>query len=471
MKKLLLLLLATVSLNAYANIQLHKCFLLPITDNLQGAVSDEIFSLTQSVLRSSSWCELQENPKLLTLLTKYKKQLGGHLKNSEVIKLVSLRSNAGSIIRVKLKYKVKDVTLNIDVIDSNGTEYLLRDEYKLKDDSIANIMTNIKTSLNNYSADFPYQGVVVDTVADNIIIKAINGNKFVFRDELEISRPISPIKHPLLKKVVEWNVEKIGVGKVERKNKNVVTVKINNPKIKKGFWVGLKRPAPEVKYIPTDLRKARHYAEFFEIKGLGLLSMPKAANSYNSVEEKFSGYQLGIDAEGALNLTQNIVTIGRIHQSIGLLGDAKATTKSTYKLDLGYRYNLSYENKGTYIIPFLGYHLYSYNVKEAEGQYFGTSSFDSFTCGLLGSYEFNDIYTLNYRFDLGMSSSASHSPNIYGSSTSTRVGSVELGLRYNYEKHYDIYGGIEHAQSSAYYGDDSITYSSTNFKAGLIYKY
>lgn len=477
MKKALLISLLLgplLSLNLYA-VQLHKCFLLPITDSIEGTIGNALFKRIELNLRSSTWCEYQEKPGLHKILKKYKRKLSLALQNSDVIRLVGKKSGAGSIIRVKLKYSHNSITLNTDVIDSMGKEYLFRHTIEMKSDAINNMSSTVVEQLNEYGSTLPYQFLITDMMGQDLIGKIISTNTFVEGDIVLVERPVSPIRHPLLKKVVEWETNKIAEATVVRINPPYLRVHIKDkPKLgpKIGDWGALIRPGESIKNKNVKKTYAKRYADIFEFEGTAIISRPYAHSNLDGTSEDLENkFLLGGRGIGHLIITKNIWAELGINHSIGLTGGLNTSAHNHLDFKTGYKFYLLKNTPGSFISPFLSYNSDTFDYNLSGNSQFIPTTFTGLAFGVYGNHPIVQKYDLTFRLSIGASTKVQIEGGSYGSSTSSSTSSLDIGVRHDYNREYDIYGGFNYSKFSAKFGNDELNYASFNLIGGIVYIY
>ena len=133
-KLLLTSFIILISIDAFAAPSARRCMILPVRDTVGGAIGYEVFSKIERYLKSSRWCYYQYNSEIINILSNYKQDLDKALENPKVLRLVSDKTNAGSIIKVKIESLPQGVTVLLKIIGANGRDILFREELDLNQD-------------------------------------------------------------------------------------------------------------------------------------------------------------------------------------------------------------------------------------------------------------------------------------------------------------------------------------------------
>ena len=209
------ILLSMILMAAHAQAgDLRRCLLLPVTDNLQGAMSYKIFEDIERYLQEGDWCYYRPNAEVLDILGQYRQNLAAHLENPAVLKIISERTAAGSLIRINAQVVNGQLKLNLAVLGSNGEDLYFQEESTLPSDDLAVAIRTIKNWLETYKKRIPYDSMVVAVLGDQFTVNA--GQEYGIRPGMraEVFRSTGLDKHPLLQEVVGWPKKKVGEAKI-----------------------------------------------------------------------------------------------------------------------------------------------------------------------------------------------------------------------------------------------------------------
>ena len=132
-----------------AEASMRRCMILPVKDNVGGAIGFKVFEDVERYLRDSDWCYYTSNSEILNILANYKKNLDQVLENPRVLKIISEKTNTGSLIKVKVENEVKGVNVEIEVIGKNGEDIYFKESTRLNTEEHKVISQTIKNWLVN----------------------------------------------------------------------------------------------------------------------------------------------------------------------------------------------------------------------------------------------------------------------------------------------------------------------------------
>ncbi len=454
--------------------ELHRCYLLPVSDSIQGTLGDSLFIKTEELLKLHRWCEYQPDPKLHALLKKYNFKLEEALSSSEVLKLVANKTQAGTVIRIGANYIQQKLRLTIDLLDAQGRDYLYRRTIDLENDSIEQMMEHIAESLQEYAHDIPYSSIVKERVENDLILKVIDQTLYRPGDILIIEAPIAPKKHPLLNKVVEWQTDKIGEAEVRGVYPSFISARLSplaNKKASIGQWGKLLHSAPLQAKIP-EKTFVRSEANLLELTGAAQFLSPYASSNLDNENEKIQGkIFVGGEAKAHLRLTKSIWSELAINTHFGLTGATSSCQANAATLKLGYRYHPMSKVSGNFLAPFMAYQVASFDYNSQDTDNFESTDFSSYQLGVLAHYQFNERYTLVGEMAFSMSSKPKTQGSQFSGDQSSSTGNMEIAMRYALENPYELTGGIAYQKYTARFSQDELSFAALKLFAGIIYKY
>src|SRR5690606_25874763 len=140
MKILLILLVSFFSWDAFSQASsMKRCTLLPVTDELSGAIGNPVFIEVERKIKNGQLCTYVSNADLLHIFSRYKNNLSSHLKTPEVIKLVADKLGVGSVIRINIKNEVGGVEIDMQIYGENGSDTYFHELESIKSDSVDDI--------------------------------------------------------------------------------------------------------------------------------------------------------------------------------------------------------------------------------------------------------------------------------------------------------------------------------------------
>ena len=217
MKKYLFFILIYIysfSSQAFYSQSFRRCLLLPVEDQVGGAIGFGVFQAVEKYLKNSEWCFYRHNSEILNILSHYRKRLDDHLENPEVLQILADKTKSGSIIKLKISRDLKKINVEIKIMASNGEDVLFRNKSFAESDSIAVISQVVKNSLETYKARIPYDGRVIGVLGDQFTMDVGKSLGAYPNGKIIIIRPIERKRHPLLKEIVDFETKELAKGAI-----------------------------------------------------------------------------------------------------------------------------------------------------------------------------------------------------------------------------------------------------------------
>ncbi len=310
MIKFFAVLVLFISCSAFAQSSMRRCTLLPITDSVGGAIGYKVFEEIENELKRSNWCTYVSNSSMINVFSRYRENLAQYLKTKEVLATVADRLKVGSIIRVGLVNEVKGLEAQLEVYDENGEDIYFSEKTILQSDDIEVISSTAKNWLDTYSKTIPYDATVTGILGDQITLDVGKGYPIQIGQRFVVKRLMTKKKHPLLKKVVDWDSKLLAEGNVFNISDNqalgMIKVYKDDQKLAPGDWVRLEAFRDEDKIVDPEKDEEE------KLGTLGLLSVALFGSS-SSVDtstptgsNRWSGRLYGVDlrAEHEINKTR-----------------------------------------------------------------------------------------------------------------------------------------------------------------------
>ena len=157
MNKILKYILALFIINqVLASYSMRRCMILPVKDSVGGAIGFQVFTKVENYLKASKWCYYQGNSEIINTLGNYKNTLNEALNNPDVLKVVSEKTRAGSLIRITVESFPKGAKVDIKVIGANGKDIYFKESTELSTDDIDVIAQTVNNWLDVYEKNIPY---------------------------------------------------------------------------------------------------------------------------------------------------------------------------------------------------------------------------------------------------------------------------------------------------------------------------
>lgn len=460
MKTFFIVLLFILSFSpAQASLSQRRCMLLPVKDHIDGAIGFKVFQEVESYLRESEWCYYRSNSEILNVLGSYKKNLDEHLQNPDVLKLVATKTQAGSLIKIKIDKAVKGASVEIKIFGENGEDLYLSEQTRLDSDEITVIAQTVKNWLDIYEKNIQYDARVVGVLGSQFTIDAGKGYGLRPEDEVLIVRPLNKKRHPLLKEIVDWDTEKIGTGQITFVADSQAQGKIiqydTTKKMRVEDWVIIQKKS---KQIITGAEESFR-EEDFSFGKLGMMSITAnigsgavTVNDSSSQSKKIGGTNFGVDLNLELWATRNFWTsltiakeVGSYSKKSGNLATEENTLSFTevtflvgYKfLPLGFFY-------GPQVDGYLGYSSVSYGLETQVSDGFTGYSFSGLAAGVRGSLPI--VKDVRGFIELGFIFNPSFEQEVTvfsGEADSTSHYKLKFGGTYQYSPSVAILGALQ----------------------------
>ena len=465
--KFILLLIIIFPIHSFAQSSMRRCTLLPITDSVGGAIAFKVFEKVEIQLKKSNWCTYVSNSGLIQIFSRYRENLAQHLKQKEVLKTVAEKLQVGSIIRVALVNEIKGVEIQLEVHGEDGDDIYFSEKMLVETDDIDTISQNITNWLDTYSKTIPDDVKINGILGDRIKLAVGKGYPIQIAQSFIVKRPISKKKHPLLKKIVDWETEILAEGKVFSISDNqalgMVKVYKSDKKLAAGDWVRLETFKSE-----TISDKEIEDKKDEEPGTLGIISIALFGSS-SSVDtvtptgsKRMNGNLFGFDLRGEGWITRQYFAALEIVRSVGKLSDVSGNPDksslnaqfSVFKLTGGYKYLPIGFFYGPQIDIYGGYASYTFDLDYSAADGFGKGTISGILLGVAANIPINREYRFNVQADFLPFPSFEDSDGIYGGATSVSALDLEIGVKYQYTPRMTLDGSIETFAGKAKFGDD-----------------
>lgn len=489
MNKIILSLIISIFFTKIAiaeNYSMRECMLLPITDTAGNSLGYKVYEDIERKLKSDGWCEYQSSSEVIGIFSKYRERLGDYLKDPNVLKTVADRLKVGTMIRISLQYELDTIEVSVDVIGENGEDVYLSEKTILNEINKDLIVTTVQNWLELYETSIPYDGKVLGVLGDQITFTSPRSKKTAIGQDFVVRRIISKKRHPLLKKVVEWDSLMLAAGKIFNisRGQSLGTIKsyTTDKRVEVGDWIKLE------KYVPSKFDSTRYKIDESDSFGkLGELSLSIALSSHTLATSpsggsvKMGGYTYGVSAETEAWITRQYYVMGEFSKNIGNLSkqsgspdsDSAGQNYGVLKLGGGYKYLPMGFFYGPQVNFYTGWVKYSYNVEESETDGFGENSISGFLLGIGGSLPLKREIRVFGSGEVLPFGEFEDSSGIYGSTKSVSSLNLKAGVHYLWSPSIKLLGVFNVINNSAKVGGNpsEVSYSDTMLKFGGVFTY
>ncbi|WPU65378.1 hypothetical protein [Peredibacter starrii] len=487
MKLTLLVLGLILSFSAFAQSSMRRCTLLPITDSVGGAIGFKVFEEVESNLKKRNWCTYVSNSSMIGVFSKYRENLPQYLKTKEVLATVADKLKVGSLIRVAIVNELNAVEVQMDVYGENGEDLYFSEKTVLNRDDVEIISQTIANWLDIYAKTIPYDAKINGILGDQITLDVGKGYPIQIGQDFIVKRPIAKKKHPLLKKIVDWDTETLAQGKVFNISDNqalgMVKVYKNDQKLKAGDWVRLE---PFRQSVINDPNLGKEKDEE-KLGTLGILSVALFGSS-SSVDtstptgsNRMSGNLFGIDFRAEGWITRQYFAALELMRSLGSLKeksgspqkDSVGANNGALKITGGYKYLPIGFFYGPQIDIYGGYANYSFDLDNSPADGFGKNNIYGLLLGVAANIPINREWRFFTQAEFLPFPSFSEDDKIYGSSSSASALDLEIGLKYQYTPRMTIDGSIEAMSRKAKFSGDfkEVSYKDNLLKFGVSFNF
>lgn len=436
-----------LSLSAMAeSYSMRRCMLLPVTDTAGNSLGFKIYEELENYLKTSKWCEYTSSNEVLNIFTRYRDRLKTHLQDEAVVKSVIDRLKVGTAIRVGLVYDVDKINITLDVIGENGADIYLSEKTVVSLEESEHIVTTIINWLEQYESNIPYDGKVVGVLGEQVTITVPKSKRIGIGQDFKIKRLVRKKRHPLLKKVVEWDSILVAKGKIfnisQGQALGQITLYTTNKKVQAGDWIRL----GDFNY--TKIRKGSRMSQFDKYRfgklgevtfSLGLTSTSSSA-TVPAGSHKHTGLTYGIGAKGEMWVTRNYFAMGEFTRFVGNLSkssgspDAKNTglTHGVFKFGGGYKYLPMGFFYGPQINFYGGWANYSYTLDKSAVDGYGEGAIKGLFLGLGANVPVQKGIRAFANGEIMPFPDFEDTDNLYGSTKSISSLAFELGAQYQF---------------------------------------
>ncbi len=483
MKYFFSILVLTASLMAHAEDghSMRRCVLLPIADGLGGALGNKVFNELESYFKDNSWCQYQTNSDLLGVFSRYRENLPQHLKSPEVLKTVAERLKVGSIVRVNLVKEINSLEVQLDVIGSNGEDVLFSERSVLTNDDLTVAAQTVRNWLEIFARILPYDGRITGILGDQITLDVGKGYPMKMGQGFTVKRLKGVKKHPLLKKIVEWEARTLASGKIfnisDDQALGVVKVYKSDHKLQPGDWVRLE-PLKEDKTL-DELRYPVDQKDSFGKLGIASLYFTATQSTIGSSmggSRRLGGNTFGFHGRAEGWVTRNWFGLFEFARALGTLkkvsGDVQEKQsdyqRGIFKFGGGYKYLPLGFFYGPQVDIYGGYASHSYKPEFSDADGMGEFGFSGIFAGVGTNFPVGRQYRGVLRAEFIPFPDFQDDDSVYGSAKTASWLQLELGMRYQYSPRLTLDAMLEMTSAKATLKDDvkSVSAQDTGLKLG-----
>lgn len=487
-KILVLFLLLSFSLASLAQSSMRRCTLLPITDSVGGAIGFKVFEEVEADLKKSNWCTYISNSSMISVFSRYRENLAQYLKTKEVINTVAEKLKVGSLVRVAIVNEIRGVEIQMEVHGENGEDIFFSEKTLLKTDDVELIVATVGNWLDMYSKMIPYDAKVNGILGDQITLDVGKGYPIQVGQKFVVKRLLSKKKHPLLKKIVDWQTDTLAEGSVFNISENqalgMIKVYKSDQKLQPGDWVRLEEYKADI-ITENDLEEKKELSPgTLGIFSVALFGSNSAVNTNTTASSnRWSGNLFGVDLRAEGWITRQYFGSIELMRSLGGLdkssGDSTKkklnATHGGFKFAGGYKYLPIGFFYGPQIDLYAGYANNSFGLDTDLDAGLGNS--ENSISGLLLGFGANIPINREYKFytkaEFLPFPSFVGDDAIYGDASSVSSMELELGMKYQYTVRMTLDAGFETRSNRARFSSTTkeISYKDNLLKLGASFNF
>jgi len=467
---------------------IRQCLILPIMDNMEGAIAYKVFEELETYVKNSDWCIYKSNSEILDILNSYKNNLQSHLENSDVLKIISEKTDAGALIRLKLFPQPNGAKITMSIIGENGVDLYFNETTIVPSMDPSVIAQAGINWLNQFAKTIPYEGTVTGILGEQFTVNAGKNLGLFDGTTIKILRPLGKRKHPLLKEIVDWDTLKIAGGKIffvaATQSQGKILEYEKGQQIKMGDWVVKQIVEDQIETLGAE-KRTDYSNDDFKFGKLGIVNFSfmagqgSATSLNDSTLRKVGGVGIGISVASELWITRKFwggMQIDKQFSSYSkqegtLALDSNSVNKTMLKFKFGYKYLPLGFFYGPQLDAYVGYANQSYGMDTSTSDGFTDISFSGPLLGIRGNIPFKNKYRVGGGLDFILSPSYTENVTVYGEKDSSSSYTIYFFGQYFYAPTITLDANLEIISSSAEFRNPSrqIEFKDTNLKFGVTY--
>ena len=485
--KLILISFLLLSANIFSQeFSMRRCMILPVTDNLGGAVGFKVFEKLESHIKDSRWCYYKSNSQILGILQNYRSDLHNHLKNPDVLRTLANKVKSGSLIKTHVEHSSKSTIVKMEVIGDNGSDLYFKETTSLNNADPDVVSATIINWLEIYSRSIPYDGLVTGILGTQFTIDVGKASQVRIGDEVDIIRPTKRRRHPLLKEIVDWDFELLSHGKIfnvsEFQAQGNITDVVKKKNVRVGDWVrrNVRKKVKtnfEEKY---DKVKKEEFGKLGQVAFHAEVGKGSGKNVQTGVTKAAGGLNLGVSISGELWATRNYFLgagfgrrFGKYSATKGNFTQDETSATSGYgKVFVGYKYLPMGFFYGPQVDGYIGYGSNTYDMDLPSTEGFVEVNFKGLFVGARGDMPVKRDIRVYTRLEWMPSPGFKETERFYGDAESKTGFMFQIGGVYQYAPNLHVDGALELMTNKAKFANaDQLSFNSAMLRVGAVFTY
>lgn len=466
---------------------MRRCMILPITDSLGDSVGYKIYEELEGYIKRAQWCEYVPSSDVIEVFSRYRDKLPEYLDDEKVLQTVAERLKVGTLIRIKSSYEIDKMNLSLDVIGENGKDVYFSEKAVLNKIDILQAHTTIVNWLELYESNIPYDGKIIGVLGDQITFEYAQNKELAIGQEFKVKKFINKKKHPLLKKIVEWDSEVIAKGQISNLSRGqalgVIKVYTSKHPIKAGDWLRLEA-IDQTKNI-NDRNFAQYEKQKFGRLGDLAISFLLSSNTVTTTavtgNNKMNGFIYGLGVELETWITRNYFVLGEFSKKIGSLSkisgnpDTNSTGQNTTILKVagGYKYLPMGFFYGPQVNFYAGYAKYSYTMDTSANDGFGENAMSGILVGVGGNIPVKKGLRIFASGEIIPFGEFTDETSIFGTTKNISSMVLEAGANYVWDPNIKLVSSFELVNNAGKFkgANSELKYSDTVLKVGASFSF
>ncbi len=431
-------------------------------DNVDGLFADYVWAAYREYFAKQSRFVLQDLSKGDNLLNNSRIPYFKLIEDPEILGQLARSTRSQSVVRTKIRKEGSQYRFTIEWLHSPDMEVMSRESFTLQEPrgneglSAAELKAKLELALDRAIRKVPFVATVTGRDNASVTINVGSAGGIEPGDTLMIGTIARVKRHPLLKEIVEWDLENTGKVKVEQVEDRLAFGKVieeerDHQIMRQQKVLQVVHPAPEASAKPdikiereSPIDEPPHLGWIDAGLNLGGFSRSYSAQD-NSIGKDGGGFALGVKTDGQLWFTRewsaelgfNFVYFPYSQKDTTTGGSTTSTSIGSgdllgFKLAGGYTYHLSDDLFGPKGWLKLGYRSNAYSLPSSSSDATASITFHSLFIGLGGEVPVRDAFGATIDFSIGILNGASESGNFSGNVNSASDVSFSLGGYYRY---------------------------------------
>jgi hypothetical protein len=481
---LLILISAMVSIPALGRNSMRRCTLLPVIDDVGGAIGFRVYEELEKELKNGQWCTYISHSSLMSVFGKYRESLPRFLKRKEVLEVVAQKLQVGSIILLSLKNEINSMDLEMEVYGEDEGDLYFSEKVTIESNEIENIVDVAKNWFSIYAKTIPYDARITGVLGSQVTLDVGKGYAINEGQEFIVKRPMTKKKHPLLKKIVDWETELVTTGTVLGISENQALGLISEKNSVKapvaGDWIRLKDFKKE-----SQTRSSRKKKDKEPLLGVASLMLYTSSavvdTSVSSGVQSVDGFLYGLDLALEGWITRDYVGVLEFNKSFGSLSTSSGSPAKNHpqanfqqiKIGGGYRYLPLGYFFGPQIDFKAGYSKSYFDLTYSALDGYGQSSVHGLFLSTKASLPLNRDFRILVNAEFIPFPEFNDDDGLFQGVKNASSMEFEFGLRYNYVPAFSLDMAIETLSSKARVRGNisEISFKETRLKFGSSFNF